>query len=196
MMTAEELIDFELSVAEDFNNGRIPYPIHLSGGNELALIDVFRNVNRGDWVCSTWRSHYHALLHGVPAHEVKAAIMAGHSITLTFPEHRFISSAIVGGMAPIAVGLGLAIQRDGGDEKVWCFIGDMGARTGIVHESIQFARGHNLPVRWIVEDNGISVCTDTNDAWGVESLWAESPVDSYHYHLGWPHAGSGKRIEF
>ena len=29
----------------------------------------------GDWVCSAWRSHYHALLAGIPPAEVKAAIL-------------------------------------------------------------------------------------------------------------------------
>lgn len=198
MMTVEELIDFEKDIAEEFNNGKIPYPVHLSGGNESQLRDIFKQVGPSDFVCSTWRSHYHALLRGVPPQEVKAAILVGRSITLTFPEHRFISSAIVGGMAPIAVGLALAIKRDGGDENVWCFLGDMAIRSGIVHECMSYAQGHSLPICWVKENNEISVMTPTKEVWGVIDRNKLQPRQhyAYDYVLPFPHAGAGKRVNF
>jgi pyruvate dehydrogenase E1 component alpha subunit len=134
-------------------------------------------------------------LHGVPPEEVKAEIMAGRSMTLCFPSHRFISSAIVGGIVPIAVGIALEIQRSGGDEKVWVFSGDMTATTGIYHECIQYAAGHALPIRFVVEDNGMSVCSETWETWGIR----QKPKDlerRFVYHLGFPHSGAGKRIQF
>ena len=133
-MTKDNLIAFEREVADRFNRGEIRAPIHLSGNNEDALIKIFEDVRPGDWICSAWRSHYHALLHGVPADEVMAAIMAGRSITLCWPQYRFLTSAIVGGVLPIAVGLAWSIKRAGGKERVWAFCGDMTARTGIFHE--------------------------------------------------------------
>lgn len=200
MMTVEELIAFEKDIADEFNAGKIPYPVHLSGGNESALIDIFKNIGRRDYICSTWRSHFHALLHGIEPAKVKAAIMAGRSITLTFPEHRFLSSAIVAGMAPIAVGLALAIKRDGRDEKVWCFLGDMAARTGAVHEARMYARGHRLPIVWVEENNMISVCTPTMDTWhsrkGDEPYGQGDQNMSYSYKLPFPHAGAGVRVQF
>src|SRR5258706_10994318 len=113
MTTAAELIAFERNVAEEFNRGSIRSPVHLSGGNEQQLINYFAaHFRPGDWICTTWRSHYHALLAGVPPSEVMAAILRGRSITLTFPAHRVISSAIVGGVIPIALGIALGIKRD------------------------------------------------------------------------------------
>ena len=44
--------------------GKIPYPIHLSKGNEKQLVKIFRYISNNDWVCSSWRNHAHALLHG------------------------------------------------------------------------------------------------------------------------------------
>ena len=123
-MTEEELIAFEADIAREFNAGNIHAPVHLSGGNEQQLIDIFREVKSTDWVCSTHRSHYHALLKGIPPAEVKRQIMAGRSMFISSPEHRFISSAIVGGMLPIACGLAYA------GERVWCFVGDMARCTG------------------------------------------------------------------
>jgi TPP-dependent pyruvate/acetoin dehydrogenase alpha subunit len=193
VMTAAELIAFEAEIADRFNAGEIRAPVHLSGGNEAQLIDYFTRYFRpGDWVFSTWRSHYHALLAGVPPERVRAAILAGRSITLTFPEHRFLTSAIVGGTLPIALGVALGIKRTrlwnwklaGWDplgetarddlkarplERVHCFIGDMTSRTGAFEECTRYAAGHQFPINWIVEDNGKSVLTDTVEVWGWPS---------------------------
>jgi len=124
-VTPADLIAFEREVADRFERGEIRGPIHLSGGNEQNLIDIFKGVPKDAWVFSTWRSHYHALLHGVPADKVMAQIMEGRSMNLAFPEHRFFTSAIVGGILPIAVGVAAAKQN-----TVWCFVGDMAAMGG------------------------------------------------------------------
>jgi TPP-dependent pyruvate/acetoin dehydrogenase alpha subunit len=194
-LTIEELIAFERDIANEFNNGRIKAPIHLEGNNESQLIEIFKDVRRTDWVCCSWRSHYKALLHGIPPAEVKAAIMEGHSITLCFPEYRFISSAIVGGILPVAAGIAWAIRRAGKDERVFAFAGDMTALGGMFHECLQYARGHELPISFIVEDNGLSVCSDTKATWGGQLNRAE-PVQYYRYVLPYPHSGAGKRVEF
>ena len=193
-MTAEELIAFEADIAAEFNAGRIRAPIHLDGGSEAPLIRIFENIKRTDWVLCSWRSHYRALLHGVPPEKVKAEIMAGRSIAMCFPEHRFLSSAIVGGNLPIALGIALGIKRRGGTERVWAFCGDMSARTGTFHECAQYACGHDLPIRFIVEDNGLSVCTPTEEVWGTATGWP--PTHRYVYKLPFPHSGAGKRIQF
>ena len=170
--------------------------IHLDGGNEDQLIEVFKNIGRMDHVFCSWRSHYKALLHGVPPAEVKAAIMAGRSITLCFPQHRFLSSAIVGGNLPIALGVALSIKRRGGEEKVWAFAGDMTAETGIFEECVQYAAWFDLPIRFIIEGNGLSVCTNTADVWGKRLPPPPRPVTRYEYKLPWPHSGAGVRAQF
>lgn len=203
-MNAADLKAFELDVAEAFNRGEIRAPVHLAGGNEDALIEIFASVQPGDWVCGSWRMHYHCLLKGVPPERLRADVLAGRSITLTYPEHRIISSAIVGGVLPIALGLAWSIKRAGGEEHVWAFVGDMAARGGAFAECRQYAEGHNLPITFVVEDNGVSVCTDTASAWGVRSEvskghgrnGANGRVARYSYVLPWPHAGAGKRIQF
>ena len=202
----QKLVAFERRVAEAFNAGRIRAPVHLSGGNELDVAEAFLPVRQQDWVCTTWRSHYHCLLKGVPEDVLFADILAGKSITLCYPEQRIVSSAIVGGVVPIAVGIALAIQRSGVDEMVYCFVGDMTARTGTFHECLQYADGWQLPIRFHVEDNGVSVCTPTADVWGPgpsvdkhESFHDENwraKASRRKYTLEWPHSGAGKRVEF
>ncbi|HET9129838.1 MAG TPA: thiamine pyrophosphate-dependent enzyme, partial [Terriglobia bacterium] len=152
-MTKEELIAFEEEIAVLFNAGKIRAPIHLYFGNEEAMIRVFRNIRAQDWVFCSWRSHYQCLLKGVPKDQVRDEILAGRSISLCFPEQRVFSSAIVGGVLPIAVGAAMSIRQRGEDAKVYCFMGDMTAETGIAHEAIKYSRNHRLPIHFIVEDN-------------------------------------------
>lgn len=189
MLTPAELIAFEQDIAAEFEAGNIRAPIHLVGGNEEQLIEIFQEVRPEDWVLSTWRSHYHALLKGIPPAEVKAQIMAGRSMFISSVEHRFMSSAIMGGMLPIACGLAFEGAR------VWCFVGDMCASTGAFQDACKFANGCDLDIRFIVEDNGLSTNTPTHQAWH----WGEAAVADvrwYGYERTWPHTGVGRWVQF
>jgi TPP-dependent pyruvate/acetoin dehydrogenase alpha subunit len=195
-MTKDELIDFETEVASDFNAGKIRYPIHLESGNEDALIEIFKSVEPQDYVFVTWRGHSKALLKGVPRGTLRAAIHRGESMALRFPEHRVYGSAIVGGTIPIALGAALAIKRRGGDEYVHCWVGDMTSLTGLFHECYTYSRAHELPIRFIIENNGVSVCTKTESVWPGVPLPTGEGIVSYDYKSKYPHAGSGRRIQF
>lgn len=188
-MTPQDLIDFENEIAEEFAAGKIKAPVHLGGGNEQALIKIFSTVRPDDWVLAGWRSHYHCLLKGVSRDELKAAILAGHSVGLSFPKHRVYCSGICGGIAPIAVGLAWSRMN-----RVFCFLGDMSAEMGVVAEAMKFAARHWLPISWVVEDNGLSVETPTQKAWG--ELSGTPQVERYGYKLDRPHAGIGKWVKF
>lgn len=198
--TPEELIDFENQIAELFNAAKIRSPVHLYYGNEEKIIEVFREVQEDDWVMCSWRSHYQCLLKGVPPEKLKEEIVAGRSISLCFPDQRVVSSALVGGILPIAVGIAMGIKRSGGKNRVHCFMGDMTSETGIAHECIKYATNHKLPIRFIVEDNGKSVCTDTREAWQQNKLTYEDGkhplVVYYKYQSKYPHAGAGTRVQF
>ena len=104
--TKQSLIDFEADIASIYESGKIKAPVHLRDGNEQELIDLFSHleISKNDYVFSTWASHLHALLKGVPPERVKQDILDGRSITLHYPDHNFFSSAIVGGISPIAAG--------------------------------------------------------------------------------------------
>lgn len=196
-MTKDELIAFETEIAEAFGRGEIRGPTHLVGGNEDQLIEIFKRIGKDDWVFSTYRSHYHALLHGVPVDKVRAEIMAGRSMNMFFPEHRFFTSAIVAGCLPIAVGVAYAMKRNGDNGKVWCFIGDMAAKSGVYIESIRYANGHDLPITIIVENNGLSCNTPTLATWGVYKLHKDHQFSNYYdYKRTYPHVGIDKWVQF
>jgi TPP-dependent pyruvate/acetoin dehydrogenase alpha subunit len=199
-MTPEDLIAFETEIADIFNAGKIRAPVHLYSGNEAQMIEIFRDVKPEDWVFCSWRSHYQCLLKGVPREEVKAEILAGRSISLCFPKYRVVSSAIVTGVLPIAVGTAMGIKRRGEKARVHCFAGDMTAETGSFHECLKYSTNHQLPIRFIIEDNAKSVCTDTRETWNQPVLTYENSrhplVVYYKYQTKYPHAGAGQRVQF
>lgn len=200
-MNKKDLILFEEEIATLFNSGKIRAPVHLYKGNEEKIINVFENIRKNDWVFCSWRSHYQCLLKGVPAKEVKKEILAGRSISLCFPKYKIFSSALVGGVLPIAVGTAMSIKyKKEKDYKVYCFMGEMTAETGIAHESIKYSRNFKLPIHFIVEDNEKSVCTDTREVWNQKKLSFEKKNDEYityyKYKNTYPHAGAGVRVQF
>jgi pyruvate dehydrogenase E1 component alpha subunit len=198
MLTAADLIAFETEVAGHFAAAEIRSPVHFSGGNEAQLLDIFTHIKPTDYVLSNWRNHYHALLHGIPRERVLSDILAGKSMTLNYPEYKFLTSAIVGGTLPIACGLAA------GGERVWCFVGDMCASTGAFHDAVQYVTGHKLPVTFIIEDNGLATNTPTQGTWGDASCKSATcskvvcgnAIWSYQYSRKYPHVGLSQRVQF
>lgn len=198
--TEKSLIEFEQKIAQLFNEGKIRAPIHLYYGNEINIINVFKKIKQDDWVFCSWRSHYQCLLKGVPENEIVENILDGKSISLCFPEYKIYSSAIVGGNLPIALGVAFDIKRQNKNETVYCFIGDMTAESGIAHETIKYAKNYKLPIVFIIEDNGLSVMTNTKEVWrqnaGTFELENQKNIIYYKYKNKYPHAGAGKRVQF
>ena len=104
------LKEFEVEISKLFAKKKIRAPIHLYDGNEKQIIKVFKKIKKNDWVFCTWRSHYQCLLKGVPKKKLTDSILDGNSISLCFPKYKIFSSAIVGGILPIAVGAAQSIK--------------------------------------------------------------------------------------
>jgi TPP-dependent pyruvate/acetoin dehydrogenase alpha subunit len=195
-LTVENLKTFESKIADDYQAGKINGVIHLSDGNEEQLIKIFSHIGEDDWVFSAWRNHYHALLHGVPEDYLYSEIEQGRSMGIMHNNPKFLSSSIVGGIIPIALGAAVALGQDSKNKtKVWCFVGDMTHESGLFWEAYKYSRNHQLPLQFVVEDNGISVTTDTKRCWGgrMENL---DGVIYYSYKSQYPHHGTGKWVNF
>ena len=228
-VTKESLIAFEDWVVDKFNNGHLRSPVHLSGGNEEQLIEIFKDIKKDDWVFSTYRSHYHALLKGISEDWLKEWILDNKSIHVMNKEHKFWTSAIVGGTLPVALGVALAIKKkhdksrgefkkqdvdkkwdhtmlnelvQSNQSHVWVFVGDMTGRTGVFWECLNYAYNHELPITFIIEDNGLSTDTETEDVWGSSNFrfydelifHYPSMIRYYKYKRVWPHYGTGKFV--
>ena len=140
------------------------------------------------------------MLKGVPEKEVLKEIFKGKSISLCFPKYNIYSSAIVGGSIPIALGVAFSIKKKNIKQKVFCFVGDMTSETGIMAEALKYSKNHKLPIHFIIEDNNLSVCTDTKKVWKMRKITFQKKnskyVSYYKYNLKYPHAGAGVRVEF
>ena len=159
------LINFEKDIKNNYEKGKIKAPIHLSGNNEIPLIKIFNKIKKTDWVFSSWRNHYHAILKGIPTKLIKKEIMMGRSMGLNFKKYNFYSSSIVGGIIPIAMGVAKSIKLKKSKSVVWVFIGDMTFETGLFHECYKYSRNHKLPIKFVVEDNNMSTNTPTDKVW-------------------------------
>ena len=212
MVTKEQLIAFEEDIANCFNTKQIHAPVHLYNGNEDNIIEIFKHIQKDDWVCSTWRNHYQCLLKGVPPEELKARILKGKSMVMCIKEYNIVCSSIVGGIPSIATGIAWGLKLSNSPNRVWCFTGDMSAATGAWDEAYRYSMAHRLPIVFVIEDNGKSVETPTWHVWDdmhpsySRSYFARgkcyvedfrNKVIYYRYeNKKYPHAGAGVRVQF
>lgn len=199
--TAESLIAFEQRIKAHWEAGQIPAMTHFCGGNESQLLALFAGIRADDWVYSSHRAHYHALLKGVPEATVEAEILAGRSMFLFSAAHRFLSTAVLAGQCGICAGLALEIKQRGGSERVWCFLGDGAEEEGHFYEAALFVEANDLPCTFVIEDNYWQMETPKHERRGV-NMAGPNPwrpldhfkcVDRYHYTRTFPHAGSGAK---
>lgn len=191
-MTKDDLIAFEQKIAAKYDDGEYPYLTHLCGGNEDQLVDIFKYIKPGDYVFSTHRNHYHALLHGVPPDQLEAKIEAGKSMFVFDRARNFFSSSIVAATPAIAAGVAWALKRKGSDKHVWCFVGDGAEDEGHFYEAVRYVDGWNLPCAFIIEDNDRNVSASKYERRGnAFGLGWPNCVRRYHYTPTYPHSGTG-----
>ena len=195
-LSPQDLINFEDLIVNHWEGGKIKGPVHLSNGNEEQLLEISKTIDPTDWVFSTWRSHYHALIKGISPDWLEDQILKGKSITICSPTDKFYSSAIVGGTLSIALGVAMAIKQNKGNEKVWVFLGDMSFESGLFYETHKYARNVDLPIYFVVEDNGVSTYTPTVATWGNIKRDIPNDVIWYQYKSKYPHYGTGKWVAF
>ena len=192
--TKQDLIDFENQVAAHWEAGDLPYLIHLSGGNEDFLIDLFKEVKDGDWIFSTHRNHHHALLSGVPRNELLAKILDGNSMFVFDRDRHFFTSSILSGTCAIAAGVAYALKEEGSSNRVWCFLGDGAEEQGHFYEAVMMVQGHDLPCTFIIEDNNRRVDSTLEERLPYQFRFRlPGCVIRNNYDPTYPHAGNGTK---
>lgn len=195
-MNVPQLREFESRILSQWEAGELPTHIHLCGGNEKQLIEIFSEIKPGDWIFSTHRNHYHALLAGIPPERLEGLIHFGRSMYVFDRSRNFLSTAILAGLTCPAVGVALDLQRTNSSGHVWCFLGDGAEEEGHFYEAALFAEARGLPVTFVIEDNDYQMETTKTERRGHEEhvlgpLDHFSCVRRYHYRRIYPHSGSG-----
>lgn len=170
--------EFEEMCQQLYNEKRITgVYLHLYSGHEAVAVGAMANMVRGkDHVMTAYRDHAHGLILGVDPGKLMAEMMGrrdgvsggkGGSMHLASAEHNFWGGyAIVGGHLPLATGIAFASQYNGKDEVTLSFVGDGATNNGYFHEALNFAGLWDLPVVWLIENNGYGMGTEIDRSAG------------------------------
>lgn len=165
--------EFENVVSEYKNSGEIYGMVHCYNGQEAVAVGICENLSQEDYIVSNHRPHGHAIAKGVGINEIMSELFGkstgtnggrGGSMHIHDRAHGMITATgIVGSGIPVACGSAFAshYKKDG---RVTCvFLGDGATNEGVFSECLNMVSNWNLPVVFVVEDNGLAVTTQTKN---------------------------------
>ena len=171
---------FEEKAGEAYAIGKIGGFCHLYIGQEAVAVGSIAALRPDDHVISAYREHGQALARGISSRAVMAELYgkaAGCSRGKGGSMHLFDASlgfmgghGIVGSHIPLAAGIAFAHKYRGGDQLCLCFFGEAAANIGAFHETLNMASLWELPVIFIVENNGYGMGTSVSRAAAVTNL--------------------------
>lgn len=177
--------EFELKAGEMYTRAKIGGYCHLNLGEEPTVVGVMAALRPTDYMFTNYREHGYALSRGMDAGRVMAELFGrvdgvssgrGGSMHLFDAEKRFLGGyGIVGGQIPPATGAALALTyrgKPGPDaEAVLCQMGDGTTNIGAFHESLNIAAIWNLPIVYVVINNGLGMATTVEAASGEPEIY-------------------------
>ena len=167
--------DFEERVQEEFSAGNIPGFVHLYAGEEASAVGLCMHLGKRDYIASTHRGHGHCIAKGCDVRGMMHEIFGkqdgicggkGGSMHIADLETGMMgANGIVGGGPPLICGAALTAKTLKTGGVAIAFVGDGGSNQGTTFESYNMAKVLNLPVIFVVEDNGYAEATAS--AWSV-----------------------------
>jgi acetoin:2,6-dichlorophenolindophenol oxidoreductase subunit alpha len=166
---------FEDCVHDEFAAGKIPGFVHLYAGEEASAVGFCSQLSARDVIASTHRGHGHCIAKGCDVTAMMKEIFGrrdglcggkGGSMHIAdLAKGMMGANGIVGGGPPLICGAALTAKylKTGG--VAVAFVGDGGSNQGTTLESYNLARVWQLPVIFVVEDNGYA--ESTASAWSV-----------------------------
>ncbi len=167
--------DFEERVHKEFMTGQIPGFVHLYAGEEAAAVAVCQQLDGNDTVASTHRGHGHSIAKGCDVKAMMKEIYGradglcggkGGSMHIADLDVGMLgANGIVGGGPPLACGAAITAKtlKTGGLSVA--FFGDGAFNQGMTLEAMNFARVYDLPVLFVLEDNGYA--ESTSSSWSI-----------------------------
>lgn len=173
--TMATIREFEERVHKEFATGQIPGFVHLYAGEEASAVGVCMDLRATDYIGSTHRGHGHAIAKGCDVGAMMKEIFGrqgglckgkGGSMHIADIDKGMLgANGIVGGGPPLACGAALAAKVRKTDDVAVAFFGDGAFNQGTTLESMNFASVHQLPVFFVLEDNGYA--ESTASAWSI-----------------------------
>ena len=160
---------FEEKAEEAYAIGKIGGFCHLHIGQEGLAAGAIKPLRADDLVVTAYREHTQAIAKGIAPRAVMAELYGrtdgcsggrGGSMHLFDTSVGFLGGhGIVGGQIPLGAGVAWAIRYRGGDQICLCFMGDAAVNQGAFLESLNMSAIWQLPVIYVVENNGYGMGT-------------------------------------
>ena len=177
--TMKTIREFEERLHVDFGRGEIPGFVHLYAGEEATATGIMMHLNHQDRIASTHRGHGHCIAKGVDVGEMMSEIYGkasgschgkGGSMHIADLSRGMMgANGILGAGSPLACGAALAAQKLGHNGIGMSFTGDGASNQGTFLESLNLAAIWNLPMIFVVENNGYAESTSVDYATAVDS---------------------------
>ena len=160
---------FEERSLRAYQQGNIGGFLHLYIGQEAVAVGSVSVLGEDDHVITAYRDHGHAIAVGMNMDECMAELYGkktgcskgkGGSMHFFAPDKNFWGGhGIVGGQTPLGLGIAYALKNFKKKGSCLCFMGDGATNQGPFYESLNLAALWELPVIYIIENNGYSMGT-------------------------------------
>ena len=160
---------FEQASLKQYASGKMGGFLHLYIGQESVAVGTISLGGEDDHFITAYRDHGHALAVGMGMNECMAEMFGkqtgcskgkGGSMHFFDPERNFWGGhGIVAGQTPLGLGLAYAVKYQGKKGCCMCYLGDGAVNQGAFHESLNIASLFQVPVIYIIENNGYSMGT-------------------------------------
>tara|TARA_B100001115_G_scaffold184921_1_gene189867 strand:+ start:3174 stop:4172 length:999 start_codon:yes stop_codon:yes gene_type:complete len=160
---------FEDKAAALYIQQKIRGFLHLYNGQEAVLAGSAFAMEENDRMITAYRNHVQPIALGVDPRKIMAELCGktggtsegnGGSMHMFSKEHNFFGGhGIVGGQIPLGAGLAFADKYLETGAVTLCYMGDGAVRQGSFHETMNLAMLWNLPVVFVVENNGYAMGT-------------------------------------
>jgi len=178
-LTAEQKIElfrkmvrirrFEQEALKYYQGGKIGGFLHLYIGQESVAVGTLSLCGEHDHNITAYRCHAHALSVGMDMNGLMAELYGkatgcskgkGGSMHFFAPDKNYWGGhGIVGGQTPLGLGLAYGLKYLGREGAALCYLGDGAVNQGAFHESLNIAALFELPVVYVIENNGYSMGT-------------------------------------
>jgi pyruvate dehydrogenase E1 component alpha subunit len=160
---------FEERAARAYTEALVGGYCHLNLGEEAAVIGLMAALKPTDYLFTNYREHGYALMRGIDPNRVMAELYGrvdgvskgwGGSMHMFDVTHRLLGGyGIVGGQLPLATGAALAVDYNNTGDVVMCTMGDGTTAIGAFHESLNIAALWDLPIVFVIINNGLGMGT-------------------------------------
>ncbi|NBZ86118.1 pyruvate dehydrogenase (acetyl-transferring) E1 component subunit alpha [Stagnihabitans tardus] len=160
---------FEEKAGQLYGMGLIGGFCHLYIGQEAVVVGLEACTKEGDKRVTSYRDHGHMLACGMDANGVMAELTGreggyskgkgGSMHMFSRAKHFYGGHGIVGAQVPLGAGLAMADKYKGNDNVTFTYFGDGAANQGQVYETYNMAELWQLPVIFVIENNGYAMGT-------------------------------------